>query len=44
MTAQAALGARIRELRLSKGLSQEELGFLCDTYTSHISRIERGRQ
>ena len=42
MTAQAALGARIRELRLSKGLSQEELGFLCDTYTSHISRIERG--
>ena len=29
MTAQAALGARIRELRLSKGLSQEELGFVC---------------
>jgi transcriptional regulator with XRE-family HTH domain len=37
-----AFGKRIRELRLSKGLSQEQLANLADVPLSQIGRIERG--
>lgn len=35
------LGARIRKLRTERGISQEELAFLCGTNQGHIGRIER---
>lgn len=34
------LGLKIKELRQSKGLTQERLGELVDCNTSHISNIE----
>jgi transcriptional regulator with XRE-family HTH domain len=37
------LGARIRALRLEKGLSQLDLGVSMDNYAEQISRIERGQ-
>lgn len=37
-----AFGARLRQLRLARHLSQEELAWKCDLETSQISRIERG--
>lgn len=37
-----AIGERIREIRLSKGLSQEELSYSSDLPLSQIGRIERG--
>jgi transcriptional regulator with XRE-family HTH domain len=39
---QKALGARIRELRLKKGWSQEEFADLCGIHRSHMGEIERG--
>ena len=35
-------GSRLREIRKSKGLSQEQLAFEADVELSQISRIERG--
>ncbi len=40
----ALFGERIRELRLSKGLSQEKLGALCGLDRTYISSIERGHR
>ncbi|MEZ4920700.1 MAG: helix-turn-helix transcriptional regulator [Saprospiraceae bacterium] len=37
-----ALGAHIRKVRRSHGLSQEQLAFKADIELSQISRIERG--
>lgn len=37
------LGANVREIRLKKGLSQEELSYLSDLDMSQIGRIERGK-
>ncbi len=37
-----AFGKKVRELRLSKGLSQEKLANLADVPLSQIGRIERG--
>lgn len=37
-----ALGERIRELRLHRGFSQEELAYEADVPLSQIGRIERG--
>lgn len=37
-----ALGKRLRELRLAKGMTQEDLGFKCDNSGKQIGRIERG--
>ena len=41
MTVLDLLGARIKKIRLEKGLSQEELAHLCNTNAAHIGRIER---
>lgn len=38
----AALGARIRQARQNKGLTQEALGEACQLSTAHIGHIERG--
>ena len=37
-----AFGARLRQLRQARNLSQEELAWKCDLEISQISRIERG--
>lgn len=37
-----AFGQRLRELRKSKGLSQEQLAWKAELELSQISRIERG--
>jgi transcriptional regulator with XRE-family HTH domain len=39
----AALGLRVRELRMCKGLSQEDLANACGFEISQISRIELGK-
>lgn len=36
------LGARVREIRLKKGLTQEKLAEICDISPSYIGIIERG--
>jgi transcriptional regulator with XRE-family HTH domain len=38
-----ALPARIRELRIKAGMTQEELGLRCETSQSNISRAENGQ-
>lgn len=38
----AAIGARIREIRLSRGLTQEQLASIVQVGTTHISHIETG--
>lgn len=43
MNIQVRLGARIRELRLKKGWSQEEFADVCGLHRSHMGEIERGR-
>ena len=37
-----AIGSKIRAIRTSKGMSQEELSFKSDLPLSQIGRIERG--
>ena len=37
-----ALGRRVRELRLSRNMTQEDLGFLVGNSGKQIGRIERG--
>lgn len=37
-----ALGRAIREVRSSKGISQEKLALLADVDRSYVGRIERG--
>jgi transcriptional regulator with XRE-family HTH domain len=36
-------GAHIKELRLAKGMTQEELAFACDIELSQVYRIEKGK-
>lgn len=38
------LGKRLRELRKTAGLSQEELGFKAGIHRTYIGAIERGEQ
>lgn len=38
------LGALIRKYRIAKGISQEELGFLCGLDRSYIGGVERGER
>lgn len=42
-TLEQAFGQVIRELRLAKGLSQEELSFACHRHRTYVSLIERGK-
>jgi transcriptional regulator with XRE-family HTH domain len=37
-----ALGKAIREVRLSKGISQEKLALLSEVDRSYVGRVERG--
>lgn len=37
-----ALGTAIRDVRLSKGISQEKLALLSEVDRSYVGRIERG--
>jgi len=39
-----ALGAAIRAIRKERGVSQEELSYLCKIDRSHMGRIERGER
>lgn len=39
-----AIGARIQMLRISKGITQEELAALIDSDRSYIGAIEQGRK
>lgn len=39
-----AIGAVIRSVRKARGISQEELAFLCNIDRSHMGRIERGER
>ena len=41
---QKQFGDRVRELRLSKGLSQEELAFRVKIHRTYIGGIERGER
>ena len=40
---QQKIGNRIRELRESKGISQQNLAAVCDFEKANMSRIEAGR-
>lgn len=42
MAIQKRFGQRVRELRLDRGLSQEELAFRAGIHWSYLSGIERG--
>lgn len=43
-TARNAFGKRMKELRLSRGLSQEKLGDIAGLHRTYIGSIERGEQ
>lgn len=43
MQLQERVGARIRNLRIKKGWSQEELAARCGLHRSHMGEIERGQ-
>jgi transcriptional regulator with XRE-family HTH domain len=38
------LGSRLRERRLARGLTQEELGALCALHRTFIGSVERGER
>ena len=38
------VGKRIKQLRLSRGLSQEEFAFRCDLDRIYITSLERGKR
>ena len=40
----AQLGDRVRQLRVSKGLSQEKLADICGLDRTYISGVERGKR
>jgi transcriptional regulator with XRE-family HTH domain len=44
MKAALTVGARIRELRKRRGLTQEELASRCCLSVSHVSMLERGHR
>ncbi len=39
-----SFGKRVREIRLAKGLSQEQLAFACGLHRTHIGMIERAER
>lgn len=40
--AESHFGQEVKRLRSSCGISQEELSFLANIHTSHVSKLERG--
>jgi ribosome-binding protein aMBF1 (putative translation factor) len=44
MEIQAAIGNRIRTLRLQRGFSQEKFAAICGVHRSHMGEIERGEK
>lgn len=40
---QEIFGEALREVRLERGLSQEELAHACDRHRTYISKLERGK-
>jgi len=44
MNEKKLIGRRIKELRKSKGLSQEKLAEKAETSTNYLSRMERGTE
>lgn len=44
MSSANTLGKRLKELRISMGLSQEEFAYRCNMQASHIGQIERGQK
>jgi len=38
----ALIGAAIRNRRIELGISQEQLGFSCETHRTYIGALERG--
>lgn len=38
-----ALGDVLREIRLQRGMSQEDLALACDRHRTYVSLLERGR-
>lgn len=43
MTKDNAFGKKLKQIRLSKGLSQAKLAEMADVHEKHISKIETGR-
>lgn len=41
-TIETYFGQQVKQLRSACGISQEELSFLANLSTSHVSRLERG--
>lgn len=45
MTPQERFAANLRRIRTAAGISQEELGYLCDLHRTEVSLLERaGRE
>jgi len=43
-TVQTQFGKRLRDLRLARGLSQEELAFRSGVHRTYLGGIERGKR
>jgi len=43
-TVQTQFGKRVRELRLARGLSQEELAFRSGVHRTYLGGIEQGKR
>ncbi len=44
MDASTLVGRNLRRIRVSRGLSQEQLGLLVGCEPSYVGRVERGRE
>jgi transcriptional regulator with XRE-family HTH domain len=44
MDAKMKIGMRLRELRKTKGLSQEKFSFVCNLDRTYIASIEQGKR
>ncbi|MCC7006179.1 MAG: helix-turn-helix transcriptional regulator [Ottowia sp.] len=44
VSARLIFSKRIREIRVSKGISQERLAELCNLHRTYVSSVERGKR